>query len=205
MEQPDKIVVSPKKYKITIKGVGATLMSRMLDAGVPKSAKKEQAKQDPLEREHQIWRDKMYYTPELGVHWPAEAIHQMLQDGAKYWGATIPGEGKKTYTAVLKAAAIPEDLDLGISSKEDPRIVPFGRMVNGNPSRGKKSGQKVYKIRPMIHDWQGSFVLHVFDARLTPDVLSTILNMCGKFVGLSDWRPLYGRFDILKIEDITDA
>jgi len=198
----DSIVVTkPAAYLVSIKGVDACLQNKMPDLSKPKTSDPDQAKMDDLQREQLYWRDKLYINSEGHVIWPSENVHQMLQDASKYWGQRIPGEGQKTYTDVIVKSVVCEDCDLGITP-DDPTIIPFGKSVNGNPSKGKKSGAKVYKIRPMIRPWQGTFVMHVFDARLNPTVLMTILTYAGVYIGLSDWRPTFGRFELTGFERV---
>jgi hypothetical protein len=44
--------------------------------------------------------------------------------------------------------------------------------------------------------------MHVFDARLTPDILNTIIAYAGTFRGLCDWRPIFGRFEVTAIKKL---
>ncbi len=193
------IATTPKKYEVTIRGMGGLLMNQMPDLSVSKAEKKEQTKIDPIERERKEWREKAYAYEDGEIYIPGENIHECLKEACKYWGQKIPGEGKKTYTDVVASSVVCENLDLGIT-KED--LIPFGKAVNGNPSRGKKSGAKVYKIRPLIQPWGGTFIVHVFDGRLTPGILGTIFTYGGTFKGLCDWRPTYGRFELVSIKEV---
>lgn len=198
------IIATPALYEVEIQGVGGLLMNKLPDLSISKAEKKEQAKIDPVELERRTWREKLYFSPDIGVYVPGENIHECLKEGCRYWGQRIPGEGQKTYTDVVAKAVVVEDMPLlGIKSKEDGRIVPFGKAVNGTPSKGKRSGAKVYKIRPLIQPWGGKFKMHVFDARLTEAVLRTILNYAGTFIGLCDWRPTFGRFGLVKLERVN--
>jgi hypothetical protein len=130
---------------------------------------------------------------------PGENIHECLKEGSKYWGATIPGEGKKKYTDVIASACIVEPMPLGLH-QDDERIIPFGVMCSANPTVGKGGG-KVFKVRPLIRPWGGTFTIHVFDARLTPMVLKTIITFAGSFKGLCNWRPKFGRFKLVNITE----
>ena len=146
------------------------------------------------------WREKTYFDDDGMLYVPGENIHQCFKDGCQYWGQKIPGEGNKTYTDVVGSAVICENMMLGCH-KDDDCVIPFGKAVNGNPSKGKKSGCKVYKIRPLLRPWGGSFRMHVFDGRLTVPILKTIITYAGAFRGLCDWRPVYGRFEMVDIKE----
>jgi hypothetical protein len=194
-------ITSPKRYQVTIKGVGGMLFNKMPDLSVTKAEKKSQEKIDPAEAERKNWREKMYFESDKIVYIPGENIHQCMKDASKYWGQKIPGEGNKTFTDVIEKSVVVESLNLGIN-KDSESIVPFGKNVNGNPSKGKKSGCKVYKIRPLMAGWGGTFTIHVFDGRLSMPILRTVLSYAGTFIGLGDWRPTYGRFELVDIKEI---
>ncbi|MFA5252029.1 MAG: hypothetical protein WC454_05545 [Phycisphaerae bacterium] len=198
---PNLVITSPALYEIEVKGLDSILLNKMPDLSMPKTESKAQAKIDPVERERQTWREKAYYDEDGMVYMPGENIHECLKSASKYWGQKIPGEGNKTYTDVVDKAVICENMPFGIH-KDSDGLIPFGKAVNGNPSKGKKSGAKVYKIRPLIRPWGGTFRIHVFDARLSEDVLKVILSYAGVFIGWGDWRPVFGRFDLVNLRKI---
>lgn len=194
-------ITSPKRYEVTIRGLDAIIFNKMPDLSLSKAEKSNQEKIDKIELERMTWREKAYFNAGGSLYIPGENIHESMKEGAKYWGQRIPGEGKKTYTDVIASAVIVENLELGIK-KDDEKVIPFGKNCNGNPSKGKKSGSMVYKIRPMVRPWGGSFIIHVFDGRLTVSILKTIFAFSGTFRGLCDWRPTYGRFELVEIKEI---
>ena len=201
-EYVDVSITTPKVYEVTIQGAGGSgiLMNKMPDLSISKAEKKSQAKVDPTEAERLNWREKLYFREDGSVIIPGENIHESLKEGAAFWGMKIPGEGNKTYTNLVAASIIIEDADLGIN-KDSNAIIPFGKAVNGNPSKGKKSGCKVYKIRPLIRPWKVTFTMHFFDGRLSLEILRTIFHYAGTFKGLGDWRPTYGRYEIVEIKE----
>jgi hypothetical protein len=194
-------ITSPKRYQVTLRGSGGILFNKMPDLSETKTEKKNQEKVDKTELERLTWREKLYFESGKRVYIPGENIHQCFKDACSYWGQKIPGEGNKTFTDVVLKSVVVENMDLGID-KDSEKIVPFGKNVNGNPSKGKKSGCKVYKIRPLLMPWEGLLVMHVFDARLSMPVLRTIISYAGTFIGLGDWRPTYGRFELVEIKEI---
>lgn len=194
-------ITSPSVYEVSIAGLDGILFNKMPDLSQPKTKKADQAKKDPTEMEQLLWREKLYFNDNGETYIPGENIHECMKEAAKYWGQRIPGEGQKTYTDVITKAVICENMWLGIK-KDDPKFIPFGKNVNGNPSKGKKSGAKVYKIRPLLRPWGGTFKMHVFDGRLTEDVLKVVLSYAGTFIGLCDWRPNFGRFELVSLKEV---
>jgi hypothetical protein len=198
---PNFTITAPALYLVEIKGLNSLLMNKMPDLSVPKTKKSSQVKIDPTENEQNTWREKAYCDETGDVHIPGENIHECMKEAAKYWGQRIPGEGQKTYTDVVTKAIVCENLSLGIN-KDSNKLIPLGKAVNGNPSKGKRSGAKVYKIRPLVHSWGGTFRMHVFDGRMSIEVLRVILTYAGTFIGLCDWRPTYGRFELVNIKEV---
>ena len=104
----------------------------------------------------------------------------------------------RTWTNYFKSSVLIEGG--GVLVCDEPK--PFGTMVNGNPSSAKKSS-KVYKIRPMFEKgWRTSFTLFDTTGVLTVDTLEEIVRHSGLFVGLCDWRPMYGRFLPIKVKEV---
>lgn len=189
-------VTTPKKYLVTIAGDGI-LFNKTPDMSMTKTEKKNQEKVAPDEYERLHWKEKAYVKNDKNLYIPGENIHQCMKDGSKYWGQKIPGEGNKTFTNVVASAIICEDIDLNATIE---KLIPFGKNVNGNPTKGKKS--MVYRLRPLLKPWQGQFVMHVFDSRLNVAILNTILTYAGTFEGLCDWRPTYGRFSLVEMKEV---
>jgi|GEM_PF-3181507 hypothetical protein len=210
----DLQIAAPIKYIVSIVGQSDILFNRMIDQsetpaeGVLNGSKKSAITKDKAEVERQIWREKAYFRPESEVLYiPGENIHQCMVDGASYWGMTIPGRGKTQYTGVVKAGVICQDISLATLDSEGNYVeatkadlVSFGRSVNGTPTKGK--GSKVYRIRPSLESWNGTFLMTVIDARLTPQILRTIVSYAGLYRGLGDWRPNHGRFELEHLGEV---
>ena len=191
-------VTRPAFYTATIKGMAGLLMNKMPDLSQPKASSKSQEKEDPAEKEKRLWREKLYFDGQNQVYIPGENIHECLIEGTAYWGEKV--SGNKTYTDLVKSAVVVDSLYFDFD-KESSLIVPFGKAANGNPSRGKKSGCKVYKIRPLIMPWGGLVNFHVFDPRLTLNVMKTIFTFAGTYKGVCDWRPQFGRFELIDLKE----
>lgn len=193
-------ITNPAIYEVEITGTDSILFNKMVDQSKSKAEQENQERKDPLEVERETWRERCYSDEKNNLYIPGENLHECLKEAAKYWGQRLPGEGKKTYTDIITKAIVCENLSLG---KKIDCLIPFGKSVNSNPSKGKRSGSKVYRIRPLLRPWGGNFKIHVFDGRLTIDVLRVILSYAGTFIGLCDWRPNYGRFELKKITEAT--
>lgn len=59
---------------------------------------------------------------------------------------------------------------------------------------------KVMRVRPLFKDWSATFEVSVLEEMAGTSTLKTWLTNGGNFVGLGDWRPRYGRYEVRKIE-----
>jgi hypothetical protein len=63
--------------------------------------------------------------------------------------------------------------------------------------RGARVGQaRVMRCRPIFKDWSVTIELLVDTDVMDRDSLITALKKAGSLVGLGDWRPRFGRFDV---------
>ena len=191
-------ITSPAIYDVVIQGSDAILFNKMPDMSQAKTKGPKQQQVDRLEDEKANFREKAYLTSDNKVYIPSENMHESLCQGAQYWGQKIPGAGSKTFTDVVKSACVVEDVDLG-ATKDD--LIAFGKAVNGTPT--KKNPSKVYKVRPLLRPWAGRFRIHVFDARIDASILKTIVAYAGAYRGVCEWRPKFGRFEVISVTEVT--
>jgi len=60
---------------------------------------------------------------------------------------------------------------------------------------------RVVRLRPTFKaGWSLSFTINVIDDELPFEILSDVLNLAGKTVGIGDYRPKFGRFMVTKFE-----
>lgn len=196
IEQGGVVVTSPRIYEAKIEGFDSMLFNKIPDLSI--KAGKKTKKEDAITYEKEHWQEKAYVNDDGKLFIPSENLHECMKQGSSYWGQTIPGSGKKTYTDLIKSAVIVEDL---VMDKTTNDLIEYGKIVNGTPNGRKPS--KVYRIRPLLRPWGGSFKFHVFDARLEADVLRTILSYSGMYRGLGDWRPKFGRFKLIDLKIIS--
>ena len=61
---------------------------------------------------------------------------------------------------------------------------------------------KVIRVRPLFRNWSCSFEVSILEEMAGTATLQTWLNNGGNFVGLGDWRPRYGRYEVRAVEVI---
>lgn len=102
----------------------------------------------------------------------------------------IPGRGKKTYKDMVLSSIVVEPKEIPITPQKyevDKQSV----MVN----RGR-----VFRYRPRWDKWELEFKIQILDEQFDPDVLKQILEYAGGAKGIGDYRPKYGRFEVMDFE-----
>ena len=59
---------------------------------------------------------------------------------------------------------------------------------------------KVMRVRPFFKTWSASFQVSILEEMVTLSMLKTWLTNGGNFVGIGDYRPRYGRYEVQKCE-----
>lgn len=137
----------------------------------------------------------LYYDDEIGVFIPAVNIDASIRDGAKILkrgkdiqrGSQVIGDKWKLgYEGPKKA----EDL------QRDQRFVDI-RGVGVNTSR-------VQRTRPIFNSWHLSFVVSYDEGVFNADDYKSCVEVTGRLTGMCDGRPRWGKFQIEKVEDLTE-
>lgn len=126
------------------------------------------------------------------LYQPADHLHASMVKAAVNF--QIPGKGKKTFKDLTNAAvvvepdAIPHELQETVVDK---------RWVVVNRAR-------VLRYRPKFEEWALEFSISVLDEQYPAVVVRDVLDWAGKYVGIGDFRPRFGRFQVTHW-DVSDA
>jgi hypothetical protein len=142
------------------------------------------------QHERRTWQQKVPVTPEGQCYLQPFAIKNGLESAAQWLSLKIPGEARKTYTKRLTSGIMVVDKLLLYKASGQPVTMDD---VEGRelfvPSDGKRGGSKrVIKIFPTVTDWRADAVVHVFDNKITGDVMEQHLDAFGKYVGFGSMR-----------------
>lgn len=180
----------PYAVTLTLEGAADMLFHRWNCESVATkatAAKNSKAKKTD-DVESYVWRND---AGEICI--PGEYLRQSIIHAAKF--RQDPRSPRKSAMDLFKAGVIPVTLlsSLGKPTWDylDTRRVTIQR--NG-----------INRTRPaMKAGWRAEFVLQI----LTPEYidhafLQEVVNMAGRLVGLGDFRPTYGRFNVVKFDVI---
>jgi len=136
---------------------------------------------------------------------PSEYIMRCIMEGA----AQVPtGKGQKTFKAQSQSGLFCADFNwpLMVSgqtiSKDDlfalrddsfsfhDQIEMVEKLGFSLFVKRAKIGQaKHIRVRPRFDEWSAEGEITITDAQITKELLSQILEICGQYKGLGDWRP----------------
>lgn len=131
------------------------------------------------------WEGALYYDEEIGPYVPAENIEAVLRDGAKV---------KKLGKAMTQGTALlQEKVPLSHSGPDDYEAMKKSCLLRATVKQGMN---RIPRVRPAFSDWSLEFSLLVDEQKVEFDQVLAAFKEAGTYLGLGDWRPRYGRFDV---------
>lgn len=149
------------------------------------------------------WVGCLYHDGNI-VTVPSENIMRCIMEGA----AQVPtGKGQKTFKAQSQSGLLCNDFHwpLIVNGHTIPikdvydfmKLETFKDNIEGAETldmelftkRAKIGQAKHIRVRPRFNTWSVSGRITILDSQITPDILQTILEICGQYKGLGDWRP----------------
>lgn len=187
--------MSQRTYQVEIEGI-----SPLIQNNPEQSNEKRQLKPNPTRRSspndpQEEWRLRAYYINEDGtLGHPAEAMEMCLREAA----AEIKGTGRRTLAKPVKRTCFLEGEYMTITNR---------KIVDCSPKRmapRNSTGQTTpYYAPEFAAGWRMAFQIHIMDDEsVTPVALKQVIEKAGQAIGLGVHRPKYGRFMVVKFEEI---
>lgn len=151
------------------------------------TGKRKKTEDDLREIARLEWLGGLYYTAEAGIHVPGYNILACMVGGGKL---------HKLGTAIKRAAIVTEDVvPLRFDGPKDPdKLFADKGFVD---MRSVKVGtSKVLRCRPIFKSWAMVFSVAYDEASIQKTELDLCLRSAGMMVGLGDYRPRFGRFEV---------
>lgn len=152
------------------------------------------------------WLETCYRTTDGLLFQPATHIEGALVEAAKRY--TVKGKRGATWRAPVQAYVYVTPLEIPhrwhgeLVKAPGPELLtaPTDNM-SVSVLRVKVQRAAVARSRLMLAPgWELAFTIEVHDEQVRPDVLQEILNEAGRAVGVGDYRPRYGRFEVTSFE-----
>jgi hypothetical protein len=174
-----------EQYAVVIKGIRPLLMHKYTVESESDS-KKMKTRYDPKEDAE----NALYKDDEGRICTPSIHIESALSKAATSFKQ--PGKGRKTYRDLIKSGIQIEPLN--IPHKYPEWKIDIQRAVIGRSA--------VPRARPRFDKWELEFIINLVDPTIVPATLQEILNDAGRYIGIGDYRPRYGLFEVTKFERV---
>lgn len=185
---------------VTVEGIAPLMQHRypMPDLGnLSKGGNKSTGAKDFT----QEWREYFYSETSGQIYQPSSHLEGALIKAAV--GFKVAGKRGKTYKDLFSANVfidptniphegftVPDELD---TDADKPLYLDVRPVVIQRA--------RVVRIRPCFKPgWRLSFEIQVADDEIQPGMLQDVLTLAGKTVGIGDYRPRFGRFNIVAFE-----
>jgi len=171
------------KIKVSVKGTAPLLLHKFIetDASISKKKKKVYVPAEEAEKVCYRTEDGKIYIP--STHFKGAMVKS---------GVDFIYSGRKTYKEYIKS---------GIFFLEQEIILtPQEYTISNLPVVISRS--RVMRSRPEFKEWECSFTIEVINEDLDKTVLKEILESAGKYKGVGDFRPEYGRFEVVSFKKI---
>lgn len=187
------------EFIIDITGTSALLMhnARLADPLDPitkekakVSAKRKKTEEDQELLSHLEWQGGLYWHDAVGPYLPGDNVFKSLIEAARK-----SKDGKRVEQGLLittdqnpLAYDGPRTLD---EMWEDKRFV--------HRCTVKQQMSRIVRTRPIFHSWRTQVEGRFDDSVLNAEDVESFAEIAGKYIGVGDWRPKHGRFDV-KVE-----
>jgi len=190
-----------KMYEIKIKSICSMLHHGAQAVGMEKTIGKKRGGEALLGNEEE-WKKTIYFKKGVGVYLPAISFEACMVNAAKQFKIT----GRQTATKYVKSGifCVDEYLPFLVDGKpimdlDDSRIQIDKRTVKNPSTRGRN-----VRYRAKFDNWESTFRFIVnSDDYLKKDLLTEIIKYAGNFVGVGDYRPRFGRFELVSIKEVN--
>lgn len=178
--------VMTTKINVEIKGVSPLLMHSPNGLKKSDATSRGAATYDP-----EIEAKKALYLNQAGtICIPSSAVLGTIREGSK--DRKVPGKGKKSYKQYIMS---------GITI--NPEMIPLDHKgdyeIDSRPVVIQRA--RIMRSRPRFDEWGIKFQIEILDdVYIKPPVLQEILGDAGRYNGLLDFRPQFGRFEVTKFE-----
>ncbi len=129
----------------------------------------------------------LYVDTNGRVCWPGENLESML-----FAAARKQRRGKDSQIGLL----VDGDWPLSYDGPKDVEKLWKDEQFR-KYCMAKNKGVPVLKCRPIFNQWLLEFEIAYDPDVLTEAIITDWLEIAGRMIGLSDWRPKYGRFKVV--------
>jgi hypothetical protein len=182
----------PYRTEITIKGTADLLFHKWSCEGVEAKAKaakgSEAKKTDDIE-------SYVYRCEDNTIGIPGEYLRGSIINASKF--RQDPRSPRKSAQDLYKA---------GIVSLSEVSSLGKNTWDKLHQCRALIQRNAITRTRPcFLKGWEATFILMVLlPEYISLEILTSVINDAGRLIGIGDFRPTYGRFTVIKINQLND-
>ncbi|MDE1970958.1 MAG: hypothetical protein KGI50_05280 [Patescibacteria group bacterium] len=183
---------NPYSFKVKIKGISNILFHRWDCESVKEKAK---SPKGGLAKKTDDIESFVYRDAKGNLSIPAEYLRQSIIHAAKF--KQDPRSPRKSAMDLYKAGIV-SITDLSSLGKKNWDFLDKRRVVVQRAA--------ITRSRPSMYEgWEAEFIFLVNTPEyITPESILDTINQAGKLVGVGDFRPTYGRFQVTNFEILED-
>ncbi|WP_165020629.1 hypothetical protein [Dysgonomonas sp. ZJ279] len=155
------------------------------------SAKRKKTEDDLLEMARIEWLAGLYYTEQSGYFMKAECFEGAFLGAAK---------AKKLGKTFKEAVSIPDNPTFHFEHEKLAPAQLFEMDEYKDFRTIKIQRSKVLRCRPIFGKWNCDVEIWYEETRLDEHEIIDIVNYAGRYIGICDYRPKYGRFQATEIK-----
>jgi hypothetical protein len=165
---------------------GANPLDKAVQAHKALTSKRKKVDDDQLAIAWSEYRLSIYHSDDIGPYIPATNIDRCIQVGAQAnkFGKKFASSARCTIDKIKLLYTGPKDIKgLYEAGFVDVRSVGVQR-------------SRIMRVRPMFREWSIEFDYAYDETELDEQSVITAAEIAGRLVGLCDYRPRFGRFDV---------
>lgn len=154
------------------------------------SSKRKKTEDDLLEMARIEWLAGLYHTPQSGYFIKAECFEGSFYEAAK---------AKKLGKTFKEAVRIPDDPAFHFEHEalSPDQLFLMDEYKDFRTIKIQRS--KVLRCRPIFNRWHCEIEIWYEETRLNKQEIRDLVEYAGRYIGICDYRPKYGRFRATEI------
>ena len=192
-----------KKYKITIRGINVPIIWNVMKKELQdelKELKKDEMGEWEIDKKN--WSRKAEFNENGEVIIPERWFKSAIVDSCKK-NRIVPHYATRknaTYTDYIRSFMI---FNIGKYVCKQDELEEYGAFVG---AQGMNSNTKIWRVRPMISQWEATFEIVDAAERIKISELKEIIEFAGMMIGLGDNRiNNFGRFELISLVEVKNG
>lgn len=153
------------------------------------SGKRKKTEEDYAEMSRIEWHAGLYVNRDQKIILPSRCIEASIYDGAKK---------SKLGKSFKSAVFVNDDALIDIGRKYGKASELWGDDDYRDTQGVRVNQARIMRTRPIFHNWACSFVVMFDDEQVNLADVQRAINDAGSKSGIGDFRPRYGRFEVVQ-------